>query len=278
MPLRAIIHVPSRMGVVMPRIWSMRFNSDGFNHAYAGLDTDEEKAQFVTGFYRGTNGVPLKEGQPSPMLAGHAFGLKMREEAEASLAQAAINGAKRGKGKGTQEEASRVPGGGLEGASGGAPGSTEGPGLKFMVQGFRDQEKPVPRLEPVPPSAPKAMKDPILGEACDQCQVSWNQTLAPLGFGECLKLADSSERSKEIRKRLKTDPEFVATFQRAVAQIASDPYWKGKGSYISIDYLLRPGKAQEYAEKPTAGKPGQGPSHRAEVDSGWDFPEQVINA
>ncbi|WP_243320414.1 hypothetical protein [Geothrix sp. SG200] len=262
----------------MPRVWSMRFNSDGFNHAYAGLDTDEEKAQFVTGFYRGTNGVPLKEGQPSPMLTGHAFGLKMREEAEASLAQAAINGAKRGKGKGTQEDPSRVPGGELEGASGEAPGSTEGPGLRFKVQGFPDQEKPVLRLEPVPSPAPKPSKDPILRDACDQCQAAWNKALAPLGFGECLKLADSTDRSREIQKRLKADPDFVETFQKAVAQIASDPYWKGKGGYISIDYLLRPGKAQEFAEKPIAGKAGQGPAHRAEVDSGWDFPERVIHA
>ncbi|WP_243286042.1 hypothetical protein [Geothrix terrae] len=259
----------------MARVWSMRFNSDGFNHAYAGLDTDEEKAQFVTGFYRGTNGVPLKEGQPSPMLTGHAFGLKMREDAESSLAQAAINGAKRGKGKGTQEDTSRVPGGRLKGASGEAEGFQEGPGLRIKVQGFPDQEKLVPRLEPVPTPPPQSSN---LSEACDQCQAAWNQTLAPLGFGECLKLADSSDRSKEIQKRLKTDPDFVATFKKAVAQIASDPYWKGKGSYISIDYLLRPNKAQEYAEKPMAEKAGQGPSHRAGVDGDWDFPEQVINA
>lgn len=158
----------------MARIWSMRFNSDGFNHAYAGLDTDEEKAHFVTGFYRGTNGVPLKDGQPAPMVTGHAFGLKMREDAEASLALAAINGAKKGKGKGTQKAPSREPEGSLEGASmepgGLGSGSLEGPGLRFkdpFQEGTsylvgtstppqapakkkpRSEDKPTPKLESI---------------------------------------------------------------------------------------------------------------------------------
>lgn len=155
----------------MARIWSMRFNLDTFNGAYAALDDDQDKAQFLTGFSRGLNRGALKEGNSEALAQGHLIGSQMREEAEAFSAQAVAHGAKRWKKEGTHREPTGDPKGMVE-------GSHEGPGLRFKVQGFPGQEKTsvldVPGTGDTPPpreatpkkrtsAPPKPKLDAILG-------------------------------------------------------------------------------------------------------------------
>ena len=70
-------------------------NLDTFNSGYAALDTDQERAEFVSGLYKGMNGGKVKDDCSDPMSVGFAIGQEMRLEAEGFRERSVENGAKR---------------------------------------------------------------------------------------------------------------------------------------------------------------------------------------
>lgn len=70
-------------------------NLDTFNSGYAALDNDQERAEFVSGLYKGMNGGKVKDDCSDPMSVGFAIGEEMRKEAEGFRERSVENGAKR---------------------------------------------------------------------------------------------------------------------------------------------------------------------------------------
>lgn len=77
------------------RCWNLRFNLDIFNAAFASLDTDQERSDFLVGFSRGVNAGKVKDDCSDPMSVGFAIGTEMRGEAEGFRAKSVENGSKR---------------------------------------------------------------------------------------------------------------------------------------------------------------------------------------
>lgn len=77
------------------RFWKLQINLDTFNSAFAALDTDSERGEFLLGLSRGMNGGKVKDDCSDPMSVGFAIGSEMRQEAEGFRQAAAINGSKR---------------------------------------------------------------------------------------------------------------------------------------------------------------------------------------
>ncbi len=70
-------------------------NLDTFNSGYAALDNDQERAEFVSGLYKGMNGGKIKDDCSDPMSVGFAIGQEMRLEAEGFRERSVKNGGKR---------------------------------------------------------------------------------------------------------------------------------------------------------------------------------------
>ena len=66
----------------MGRTWTVPFNLDELNAAFATLDDDAEVAAFARGLHRGVNLGKLKEDAPGAMVSGYDFGLSCRLKAE----------------------------------------------------------------------------------------------------------------------------------------------------------------------------------------------------
>ena len=77
------------------RCWNLRLNLDIFNAAFAALDDQADRSDFLMGLSRGMNGGKVKEDCSDPMSVGFSIGEAMRSEAEGFREQSAINGAKR---------------------------------------------------------------------------------------------------------------------------------------------------------------------------------------
>ena len=94
----------------------------------------------------------------------------------------------------------------------------------------------------------------------------WNSTLSPLGYGKCEKI--TPKRSAALAARLRQDPDYFATFSRAVDYLAADDWWRGKAKQFTIDLLLdQAGRAQELSEKTPSSAPKKSYNSRtAEVD------------
>lgn len=121
----------------------------------------------------------------------------------------------------------------------------------------KDGEKcpspPLPSPSMDEPSGSSSPRAPRLEELVEV----WNRTLAPLGYGKCTKL--TTKRRDAFRTRLKGDPDFPATFAKAVAYLATDGWWRERAKQFTIDLLLdQANRAQELSEKtptPTQGAP-----------------------
>ena len=77
------------------RTWNLRLNVDEFNVAYAALDSPQERADWLTGFYKALNRATLSGGSQA-MSAGFEFAQQMVDEAEAFREKAAVAGSKGG--------------------------------------------------------------------------------------------------------------------------------------------------------------------------------------
>lgn len=245
----------------MARVWSMRFNLDTFNASYAALDDDLEKAQWLTGFSRGLNGGALKDDQPTPMNAAYAIGTSMRVEAEAKSAEGAIHAAKRGKGQATLREPSRPPEGGLLVPGGDGVGDPEAPGLRIKDQGLPDQEKLVPRAEPVPGEVPKTKGKPkpkleaILGPKGSPDELAYWKLVSIFG-GQTKNPAPTE-----------TAQAFVDAILKYPCQTILDKAQNLRDAQSDLRYMPMLQKwldGQGYLNPNTL--TGKGPSHRSGVD------------
>jgi hypothetical protein len=101
----------------------------------------------------------------------------------------------------------------------------------------------------------------------------WNSRLVPLGYSRCDKA--TAKRDRDLKTRLKADPDFLAIFTKAVDYLAGDAWWKERASKFTIDLLLgQVSRAQELSEKkptPTGGthNGNRSPQHRAAVDAAY---------
>lgn len=77
------------------RTWNLRMNLDTFNSGYAALDNEQDRAEFLTGLYKGMNGGKVKDDCSDPMSVGFAVGQEMRTEAENFRVRSVENGSKR---------------------------------------------------------------------------------------------------------------------------------------------------------------------------------------
>lgn len=74
------------------RTWNLRLNLDAFNAATAALADATERLAFLAGLMQGVNGAQLRPSAPPAMTEGFAFGLSMRQEAEAHRARMSAKG------------------------------------------------------------------------------------------------------------------------------------------------------------------------------------------
>ena len=102
------------------RTWKLHLNLDDFNAAYAALDDDHEKAQFLKGFSRGMNAGIARVDSTLAFQSGFDMGQQMRQEAEAYRNHQSTCGAKGGnpnlQTQGSVKGALRVGKGCLKGA------------------------------------------------------------------------------------------------------------------------------------------------------------------
>lgn len=77
------------------RFWKLHINLDTFNAAFAALDSDQERSDFVVGLSRGMNAGKVKPDCSDPMSVGYAIGDEMRKEVEGFREQCVLNGPKR---------------------------------------------------------------------------------------------------------------------------------------------------------------------------------------
>ena len=217
----------------MGRIWSMRFNLDIFNAAYAALNDDQEKAQWLTGFSRGLNAGSLKDGVPEVLRQGFDLGLQMFAAADEFRAKASDAGKKGWTPKPVTPK----------GTHRGTPQGTHTPNHNPLTNNPYNEET----------LNHKDVFAPLVH--------AWNETLGHL---PCFARVGSGKhlgRQKAAVARIKEDPNFRDTWQKALAYMAEESWYRGKS--FAIDYLLKPGRAQELSEKtPTR----NGPAHRREVD------------
>jgi hypothetical protein len=254
----------------MARIWSMRFNLDTFNAAYSVLDDDQEKAQFLTGFSRGLNGAPTKDGATEANSSGFTIGSGMRHEA----VLASERGAEFAKRKGTQKEPSGNPKGTLGGASEEDAGLPEGLGLR--IKDFPSQDVPVPRLEPVPttratrPRKGKPARQPkleaILGPKGSPDDLAYWKLVGIFGGA---KNPAPTQTAQAFVEAILTTPvhSILAKAQNLRDSLSGPQFMPQIQKWLDGQGYLNP-------DATTA----KGPSHRADTDSDWAYPEKVINA
>lgn len=96
------------------RTFFVRLNLDDMAAEVVGLESSEERGQWLDGFLVGSRGKDAREGWPEPKQDGHRFGLSCHHEAEsfrekkAAAGEASAN-ARRGKYGSAQPNTARTP-------------------------------------------------------------------------------------------------------------------------------------------------------------------------
>lgn len=237
------------------RTFFVRLNLDDMAAEIVGLETSEERGQWLEGFLVGSRGKESREIWPVSKLEGHRFGLSCFHEAESfrdkkSAAGEASANARRQRFGSAQPNTIRTP---LEQCSNTArTGAEQAPNQPTTIiqQPTTNNEKPNP---PKPPQGVVEVMD------------LWNEMAKGKPFPQARL---TSERQRTIATRLK-EPRWIEDFRSALVFVAGDPFSRGEndsGWVATIDYLLRPGKAVAAAEKAMVAKaPISPPAPRQEA-------------
>lgn len=141
-----------------------------------------------------------------------------------------------------------------------------------------DQEKPVPRLEPVPPQAPakspkaktasrpKPKLEEILGPKGSPDDAAYWKLVAIFGGA---KNPAPTQTAQAFVEAILTTPvhSILAKAQNLRDSLSGPQFMPQLQKWLDGQGYLNPDATAD-----------KGPFHRASVDSDWDYPEKVINA
>lgn len=254
------------------RIWNLRLNLDAFNAAFATLDDDQERSQFLAGLSRGMNGGVERTDPTIGWSCGFALGSTMRNEAEGfrerkSMAGQASADARRTKHGTAQPNRSRTVFEDATNRTRTNPQSTiDNPENEKSTEPGIDS--PLSPLTGGPERADQEHDDER-GSSTTPAEVVrlWNTKTegTPLP-----KASLTPQRERLIRTRL-TELGWLDAFGAACAFLAGSSWHQGANEQqwvASIDHVLKEGKAVELAERGAAPPPARrGPrNHRSEAD------------
>ncbi len=203
-----------------PHVWSLIFNLDAFNADNAKLQTDKERAQYLSGFSLGTNNGTPRDGSTSEaMLLGFHFGKSMRDKAEEFMARAVKAGKEGGYHKHKSAES--------RGPSGSPSGSPSGDGVPNPLTLILDPKTTDSLLRSNQPSShekpPMGPKDGLvlLTMPCIKGK-TYPVTQATLDrWHETFPMLDPLQQAREMKFWLEENPTKQKTFS-------------GMGKFISL--------------------------------------------
>lgn len=223
----------------MARIWTVPYNVDAHNALMYRLVSDADRSLALQGLSLGLNGGECPAGVPDAFRWGWELGIPGRRKAEELQAK--------------QQE-----------------GGKASAALRVVKFGTAQPPRSGLRsdLEDTPEVPSNLTNNPLIlsndetkkpeTDIFAALMSSWNETLGHLDcFSKCGVMG--TERKKMAKARLKEDPNFLQTFQKALSYMAVDSWFKDKS--FAIDYLLRAGRAQELSEKKPTEKAATGNGH-----------------
>lgn len=246
------------------RIFFVQLNLDEMSAQLDVLDSTTERGEWLEGFRAGTRGSQSRETWSEPKRMGHAFGIDCLDKAEEFQRKKSEVQAERGR---KSAEARRARFG--------------------SAQPNQVRTTPEPRFEPDSNHGSNHGSYPVR-TAPEPKRITNNEqreenkeqrTTAPsAGVGEVFEFWNTltlgtnlpqarptPPRAKAIATRLK-EKGWLEDFRAAVSFVVSSDWHRGANDrnwIADLDFLLRPGKATQLAEKtgltashkPTAGKP-----------------------
>lgn len=220
------------------RTFFVRLNLDDMSAEVVGLDSTEERGQWLEGFLVGSRGKDSRDVWHPAKLDGHRFGLTCFQEAEEYRGKQSVKGIASGE---ARRNRTAVQPQFNHSSTADEPDPNRTPtGPQPIQQPTSIIHHPTTTNEkPHPPKSPQGVY-----EVMDL----WNSMAKGNPFPQARLTA---ERQRTITNRIK-ESGWLDDFRAALVFVASDPFSRGendRGWIVSIDYLLRPGKAVAAAER-----------------------------
>lgn len=225
------------------RTFFVRLNLDDMSAEVVGLDSTEERGQWLEGFLVGSRGKDSRDVWHPAKLDGHRFGMVCFQEAENYRGKQSAKGVASGEARRNRTAAEPLLNNGLTAVE--PDGNRTPTGPQPIQQPTSNSQHPTTTNEkPDPPKAPQGVSEVM---------ELWNSMAKGNPFPQARLTA---ERQRTIATRVK-EAGWMDDFRAALVFVAGDPFSRGendRGWIVSIDYLLRPGKAVAAAERGLAPK------------------------
>lgn len=218
------------------RSFFVRLNLDDMADSLDALDSTEERGMWLEGFRVGSRGKPGREGWTEAKRLGHEFGIHCWEKAqEFREKQAAKGKASAASRRGRTECEQDVNHG----------STTVQPDVNHGSAG----DEPIQKPEAIIQETNNEQHPPTpRGGGPSEVVALWNQAVEGTNLP---KARVTSPRSKAIATRLR-ERGWLDDFRQALAFLVGSEWHRGandRGWIADLDYLLRPGKATQLAEK-----------------------------
>lgn len=225
------------------RTFFVRLNLDDMSAEVVGLDSTEERGQWLEGFLVGSRGKDSREAWHPAKLDGHRFGLTCFQEAEEYRGKQSAKGVASGEARRNRTAVEPQ----FNHSS-----TTDEPDPNRTPTGPQPIQQPTTIIQQQTTSneKPNSPKPP---QGVVEVMNLWNEMAKGKPFPQARL---TSERQRTIATRLK-EPRWIEDFRSALVFVAGDPFSRGendRGWVATIDYLLRPGRAVAAAEKAMVAK------------------------